>query len=198
MATDLTGVVQGLIQPFPTPSTTILRQETYQWRPCSKSKWSHIPRGQRHQSTSQLTGSPFEPTPLWMFRRDRGSQEGASLKMPIGGGRPAHTGRLGPADESVLSRGDDQMGKEANTVTQFALESQLSGHSGVWQCPALRERLRKWPFSTGMPQVAQEAILGIASREVLMTYKLFSGGSETQIEPWSRQRTPINAERKDC
>lgn len=132
-----------------------------------------------------------------MFRRDRDSQEGASLKMPIGGSRPVHSGRLGPADESVLSRGADQMGKEANTVTQFALESQLSGHSGVWQCPAAGERLRKWPFSTGTPQVAQEAILGIASREVLMTHKSFSRGSETQIEPWSQQCIPINTERKD-
>lgn len=77
--------------------------------------------------------------------------------------------------------------KEANTVTQFDLESQLSGHSGTWQWPTSGERLRKWPFSVWMPQVAQEAILGTASREVLMTLKSFSGRGKTQIEPWPQQ-----------
>lgn len=77
--------------------------------------------------------------------------------------------------------------KEANTVTQFDLESQLSGHSGAWQWPTSGERRRERPFSGGLPRVAQEAILGAASREVLTTEKSFSGGGKTQIEPWPQQ-----------
>lgn len=36
--------------------------------------------------------------------------------------------------------------EEANTVTQFAPKSQLSGHREAWQCPALGGRLRRWPL----------------------------------------------------
>lgn len=64
--------------------------------------------------------------------------------------------------------------------------------------PNIKGKAKEMAFLHRDASGAQEAILGIASREVLMTYKSFSGGSETQIEPWAQQRIPINTERKDC
>lgn len=59
-------------------------------------------------------------------------------------------------------------GKEANTVTQFAPENHLSGHSGgTGPRPAFRERLgKRW---RGWHGVEQDRAFGKASREVSMT-----------------------------
>lgn len=43
----------------------------------------------------------------------------------------------------------------------------------------IRGEAKEMAFLYGWPQVAQDAIFGIASREVLMTYKSFSGRSKT-------------------
>lgn len=60
-------------------------------------------------------------------------------------------------------------GKETNTVTQFAPENHLFGHSGAWQCPTLGERLRK--TSAWMASGGTDVALEDASRDGLMTWE---------------------------